>query len=188
MASKQSSENESISDLTQDAEGNVDKIRQILFGGQMRDYEQRFDAMEKRITQNIERVSNKLEGQLEQLAAHTQSEVDKLTEQVKAERKDRISEGKEAGSALLDLKGQMEGGFAEIDEQLVSEAKELRLALVDQSDELSTLIRATHDQVSTDLQKEADGLADAKLGREDMAALLTELALRLSNDSQLPNE
>lgn len=33
------------------AGGNVDKIRDILFGGQMRDYDRRFARVEDRITQ-----------------------------------------------------------------------------------------------------------------------------------------
>ena len=37
-----------------DMDGNVDKIRDILFGGQMRDYEQRFADLEKRLSNTIE--------------------------------------------------------------------------------------------------------------------------------------
>ena len=186
MAKKPISKNRPIDDSTQEAEGNVDKIRQILFGGQMRDYEQRFDAMEKRITQNVDRVSREIERRLERLDTYTRREVDKLTAQIKDERRDRISDGKTAGTELKDLIEQVENWFAEVDEQLASEAKELRKALLDQGNDLSTQIRATHEQISAELQKEADELSDKKLGREDMAALLTEVALRLSGDFKLP--
>ena len=42
---------------TDNVDGNVDKIREILFGGQMRDYEQRFADLETRLTKNIELIS-----------------------------------------------------------------------------------------------------------------------------------
>ena len=186
MARKPSGKKQSSPDAIEDAEGNVDKIRQILFGGQMRDYEQRFEAMETRITQNLDRVSRELEQRLERLNTYTRREVDKLGEQIKAEKKDRTADGKKAGADIQNLIEQVESWFAEVDEQLASEGKELRQELLDQSNELSTQIRATHDQVSAELQKEADELADKKLDREDMAALLTEVAMRLGKDFKLP--
>ena len=36
-------------------EGNVDQIRDILFGGQMRDYERRFEELEERMKRETER-------------------------------------------------------------------------------------------------------------------------------------
>ena len=101
MARKPSGKKQSSPDAIEDAEGNVDKIRQILFGGQMRDYEQRFEAMETRITQNLDRVSRELEQRLERLNTYTRREVDKLGEQIKAEKKDRTADGKKAGVPKL---------------------------------------------------------------------------------------
>ncbi len=46
---------------TDNVDGNVDKIREILFGGQMRDYEQRFADLETRLTKNIELISSNFE-------------------------------------------------------------------------------------------------------------------------------
>ena len=48
------------------------------------------------------------------------------------------------------------------------------------------MIHDTHEQLSTNLATETRSLADDKLAREDMAALLTEVALRLKKDFKLP--
>ena len=48
-------------------EGNVDQIRQILFGGQMRDYEKRFGEMEQRLTKSIEQLSSGFEKRLDRI-------------------------------------------------------------------------------------------------------------------------
>ena len=37
-------------------EGNVDQIRDILFGGQMRDYDRRFDELDERSKREAERA------------------------------------------------------------------------------------------------------------------------------------
>jgi hypothetical protein len=60
-------------------DGNVDKIRDILFGGQMRDYERRFSDLEKRLTKNIELISTNFEKRMDRLNAFAKREVEKLT-------------------------------------------------------------------------------------------------------------
>jgi len=186
MPKKQSNQRATKRVAKDEMDGNVDKIRDILFGSQMRDYELRLDAMEKRITQSFERAARDIERRIERLDAYARREVDKLSEQIKTERKDRVAEGKKGASDLGELSEQVESWFAEADEQLASETKDLRTILHTQSEELNAQIREAHEQLQSALQKESAQLADIKLGREDMAALLTEVAMRLNNDFKLP--
>ena len=167
-------------------EGNVDKIRDILFGGQMRDYDQRFNELEKRLTQSIERLSRDVEKRIDRLDAFAKREFDKLGTQLKTERQDRAADNKKAAAEFNELADQVETWFAEVDEQLASEAKDLRTDLHEQNEALSQLIRETRDQLTDALAEETRSLADAKLAREDLAGLLSEVALRLQNDFKLP--
>lgn len=186
MPKKQGNKRPSKTVDADEVEGNVDKIRDILFGSQMRDYEQRLNAMEKRMTQSIERASRDLERRIERLDTFARREVDKLTEQIKTERKERTSEGKKGASDLSEFADQVETWFAEVDEQLSVESKDLRNSLHEQANDLTTQIREAHEQMQASLHKEATELADVKLAREDMAALLTEVAMRLNKDFKLP--
>lgn len=186
MARKQSNKRSEKAVSKDDVDGNVDKIRDILFGSQMRDYEQRLDVVEKRLVQNIERTARDMERRMERLDNYVRREVDKLTEQIRAERKDRTAEGKKGASDLNELADQVETWFAEVDEQLSQEAKDVRTSLHRQAEDLTVQIREVHNQVQASLQKETSELADVKVSREDMAALLTEVALRLTKDFKLP--
>jgi hypothetical protein len=58
--------------------------------------------------------------------------------------------------------------------------------LKSQGDDLLEVIDATSGELSSSLQHEAEALADAKLGRDDLAGLLSEVALRLKKDFKLP--
>ena len=158
----------------ENAEGNVDKIREILFGGQMRDYEQRFAEMEKRLSKNIDMIANNLEKRIERLNTYARREIEKLGDQIKEERKARRDDGKQGSRELKDLGQQVETWIAELEDQIGTETQDLRGLLQEQSDELSGMIRATHEEMSSSLASETRSLADAKLAREDMAALLTE--------------
>ena len=169
-----------------EVEGNVDKIRDILFGGQMRDYDQRFDDLEKSLAQMIERLGRDLEKRIDRLDNHARREIDKLSEQIKSEKKDRIADTKRGAGDLQHLTDQVETWFTEVDDQLATEAKDLRESLHEQQETLSQLIRETRDQLNESITAESRSLADAKLGREDLAGLLSEVALRLQNDFKLP--
>lgn len=184
MAKKQIRNQPGVS--TDNVDGNVDKIREILFGGQMRDYEQRFQDLENRLTRNIEVMSSNFEKRVDRLDAFAKREIEKLVEQVKDERKARREDGKQGARDYKELAQQVESWYAELEEQIGSETQDLRGTLQEQSEELAGMIHDTHEQLSKNLASETRSLADDKLAREDMAALLTEVALRLKKDFKLP--
>lgn len=183
MAKKQSQKMRPSGD---DIDGNVDKIRDILFGGQMRDYEGRFADLEKRLSQQIDRMGAELDKRIERLNTYAKREVDKLTERVKAERQDRIADNKSGSRDLKDLTQQVEVWFGEVEDRLDVESKELRTAIHDQNEELAALIAETRDHLSAALTNESRELADAMLARDDLAGLLSEVAMRLKKDFKLP--
>ncbi len=170
-----------------DMDGNVDKIRDILFGGQMRDYEQRFTDLEKRLTKTIELVSTDFEKRIDRLNDFTKREVEKLNEKIKDERTARRDDGKQGAKEYKELAQQVESWCVELEEQIGTETQDLRGLLQEQGDEFSGMIRDTHEQLSQNLAVETRQLADGKLARDDMAALLTEVALRLKKDFKLPD-
>lgn len=186
MTKKQSQQRPAKTTTVDDVDGNVDKIRDILFGSQMRDFEQRLEVTEKRLVEAIERTAKDMERRIDRLDKYARREVDKLSEQIKEERKTRVAEGKSSAGELSGLAEQVESWFAEVDEQLANESRELRNALHDQGEELTAQIREARGQLQDSLQKETSELKDDKLAREDMAALLTEVAMRLNKDFKLP--
>lgn len=170
----------------EEIEGNVDKIREILFGGQMRDYEGRFADLEKRLSERIDRMGVELEKRIERLNVYAKREVDKLSARLKDERKDRLADGKNGVRELKDFSQQVESWFGEVEDRLDVESKDLRNALHEQSEELAAVIAETREQLDTAISDETRELADAKLAREDLAGLLSEVALRLKKDFKLP--
>ncbi len=186
MSKKQSTRRGSAKPGTDDVEGNVDKIRDILFGSQMRDFEQRLEATEKRLLQAIEKLGKDVERRVERLDKYARREVEKLSEQIKAERKDRVAESRKGSGELTRLADQFEAGFVEVDEQLAAESRSLRNTLLDQAEELTAQIGETQAQLLGALEKETGAMRDGMLAREEMAALLTEVAMRLNKDFKLP--
>ena len=72
-----------------DAERNVDQIRDILFGGQMRDYERRFQDMGQRLEAEMARLRDSQDKRLAQIDKRVDEQFDKLAKQLRQEISDR---------------------------------------------------------------------------------------------------
>ena len=81
MPKKASSGSKSSDSGADEADANVDKIRDILFGQHIRDYDNRFATLEKRLTDSIDKTSRDIEKRLERLDSLTRREFEKLGEQ-----------------------------------------------------------------------------------------------------------
>src|SRR5271156_6831055 len=87
----------------ENAEGaNVDKIRDILFGSQMRDYEKRFMRLEDTVTKALDTLREDMTKRLDTLGSFIRQEVDSLSQRVKAEKAERSETAKEISREIKD--------------------------------------------------------------------------------------
>src|SRR5580692_5699832 len=84
--------------------GNIDKIRDILFGSNMRDYEQRFARLEEALKKESSDLRDTTRRHLESLEAFVHKELAALEVRLNAERDQRS----EAASSILKKIGEME--------------------------------------------------------------------------------
>ena len=166
----------------ENADGNVEQIREILFGGQMRDYERRFATLEERLTRNVEQISQSFENRLEQLDAFAKREFEKFSELMQQERSTREEGSEQGAKELHDLSQRAESQYAELQERLGGEANDLRQRLQDNIEELSSVIHNTEKQLSEGFAAETKKVADTSVRRDDLAALLSDIANRLTKD------
>src|SRR5947209_5816204 len=85
------------SDKSQDLAGggNVDKIRDILFGTQMRDYEKRFVRLEEQLLKESADLREDLRRRFDSLEIYIKKEVESLTDRLKVEQGERADSVKE---------------------------------------------------------------------------------------------
>ena len=72
-----------------DESGNVDRIRNILFGSQMRDYDGRFQKLEERLAREASELRSELQRQLQALEAFMKGEAESMANRVKGEQSER---------------------------------------------------------------------------------------------------
>ncbi len=64
--------------------GNVDKIRDILFGSQMKDYETRFSRLEETLTNQTTELRESTKKRMDGLEAYFKKEVEALQSRLKS--------------------------------------------------------------------------------------------------------
>jgi gas vesicle protein len=168
------------------ADRNVDQIRDILFGGQMRDYERRFQELNQRLEADLARLRDTQEKRLAQIDKRIDDQLEKLNKLVRQEMQDRNSAVDDLESRLQQAartaRGEVNKALEGLGHELSASDERLRNALAD----LHATTSARAGDAESALSRTSAELRADKVGRDDLAALLTEFALRLKGDFDLP--
>src|SRR5690349_5731061 len=89
--------------VMQSGAGNVDKIRDILFGSQMRDYETRFARLEEAVAKETNEIRETNRRRFDQLEQFVKREFEALESRLKTEREERSDAGSQQSRELRDL-------------------------------------------------------------------------------------
>jgi len=161
---------------------SIDKVRDILFGNQVREFERRFTRLEERIIKEIAVLKEQLTARVEALEGFTKKETDSIAEQIRTEHEDRIQAHSSMSRELKDTATALERRTSTLDDQLAKSQREIRQQILDQNQRLSDEICRKTEEVLATLAREAGELRSDKADRATIAALLTEMAMRLTAD------
>jgi DNA repair exonuclease SbcCD ATPase subunit len=167
---------------------NVDKIRDILFGNQMRDYDKRFIRLEERLTKAAESLQEDLRKRFDSLESFVRQELESLNQRLKGEKAERAESLKEITHELRDAFKALEKRLSQLDEQLSDGHTELRAQILEQSKMLSGEIDKMRRETAAALDREVQVLRTDKTDRAALADLFSEVSLRLKNEFELPEE
>jgi DNA anti-recombination protein RmuC len=166
--------------------GNIDKIRDILFGVQMRDYEKRFARLEERLIKEASDLREDTRKRFDALELYVKQEFESLSSRLAAEQGARGDAVEALSLGITDTARAFEKKTAQMDEQTAKSQSELRQQILDQSRSLNDELRRKYEELTTALEREAAELRTDKTDRSALAALFTEVAMRLNNEFKIP--
>jgi oligoendopeptidase F len=169
-----------------DESGKVDRIRDILFGSQMRDYDGRFQRLEEHLIREVSDVRADVQKRLEVLENFMKGEVESIRNRANAEQSERSSAIEKLSRDLIEAAKNLDAKINNLGEHAGKEIRDLREQLLDQSKALSAEIREKHEQMKAGVEHEAAQIRGAMTGREALAEMLSEVALRLKNEFRVP--
>lgn len=197
------------------AGGNLDKVRNILFGAQTRDFERRFSRLEETLTKETAEIRAEMRGRFDALEGFVKREFDTLGDRLKAEQSergvavrdltsqlkdtsksfndklkveqsDRAEAQTELSAELRSTASGIDRRIAQLDEQTSKANRELRDQLQEQGRRMSDDLRGKSEEIWAALAKAVQELRHDKTDRAALAALLTEVAMRLNDEFKLP--
>lgn len=138
---------------------NLDQLRDIIFGGQMREYEKRFARMEERLAKEINDLREEVRHRCATLERYARDELQSATE--------RITATSELSS---------------------KQHRELRAQLLEQTQTLTDETQRRATELRSIIDRETARLRDEKTDRAALSDLMLELALRLRGESLVPGQ
>jgi hypothetical protein len=168
--------------------GNIDKIREIIFGGHMRDYDKRFTRLEARLVKEGADLRDDTKRRFEVLEMFIKREFEALAERLQTEQRHREESAQSLSRALTETGQALEAKLVQFDESSARGQRDLRTQILDQSRSLSEEIRQKHAEMSTALEREVADLNHEKPSRSHLASMFTELAARLNGDLKTTSE
>lgn len=167
--------------------GNVDKIRDILFGSQMREYESRFARLEETLLKESSELRESTRKRIDTLEAYFRKELESLTARLRTERDERVAAAKDLSSNLVSSAESLTNAIRETQDGAAEADRELRSHVLEQSKALSDEIRANQERVLAVLERRFQELRSSKTDRAALAELFTEVALRLNREFRVPD-
>lgn len=168
------------------AGGSLDKIREILFGTQAREYEKRFNRLEERLMKESADLREDVKKRFDALETYIRKELESLTDRLKAEQNERDESTQELSNVIQAVAKDFVKRTSQLDDQLTKSQRELREQLLEQSKTLAEEIRRKTEELAATLARESHELRLEKTDRAALAAMFTELAMRLNNEFRIP--
>jgi hypothetical protein len=165
---------------------NVDRIREILFGSQMREYGQRFAQMEERFLRETGELKAEVRRRLDSLEAYTRQEVESLADRLKTERSERAESADRISREFTESVKALEKRLLQSDEQVSKDLRELRQSTLDRQRSLSDEFTQAIASTETLQNRRLEELRASAVDRFALANFLTEVALRLRGEFRVP--
>jgi len=165
--------------------GSMDKIRDILFGHQAKDYEKRFLKMENHLNQEVGELKDELLKRINTLEGYVKQEIKDIHQRIKNESNERVESEKTLHRELKEAVESLTKKLLNDEENLSKKSTELRDQILEQSKQFSSEILSKFDQATNNLKKAAQELDEAKVNRSDLSGFFLEIAMRLSGDDHI---
>jgi chromosome segregation ATPase len=168
----------------QDTGASVDKIRDILFGSQIKNYEARFARLEENLVRETVELKETMRRRFESLEGFFRSETETLAARLRAEREERSSQAQALDRDMKGADDELSRKIHALDASTAEAQSGLRKELMAESHKLIEEIGQRYDRLRSLLENRVGELRNLKTDRAVLAALLTDMANKIGEDSQ----
>ncbi len=161
---------------------SVEKIRDILFGNQMQDYDRRFTSLEERVLQRIREVEAETTRSIGVLESATKKQVESFATQLGQEKDSRSDTDKELERSAREHIQTLEKRLGQVSDHLARVEREITDRIGQESQSLRDEMRRKGEELRNTIERMFSELSNVKTDRNLLAGLFVEIAKCLNQD------
>lgn len=166
--------------------GNIDQIRDIIFGAQLREYENRFSKLES----DLSLLQQEMRSHHEQLKVNFTTDLkaafDGFEKKLKLLSLNTQEETADLGQQVDRLNKKFSSSVQSLDEALDSQTTSIREELSHNKAQLQDDMMALRDLILEELERRFSQLRETKVSKDDIAETLFALGMRLKETEFIP--
>lgn len=159
--------------------GNIDQIRDIIVGPQLRDYESRITQIESDLSMLRQEIYERVEQVKNSLSSEFRAAVDTIEKKVKSVSLTASEESADLRQQVDRLNKKFVNTIEALDGAIDKQTTSLRNDLSETRNQLQEDVRNLRNQMFEELDRNFSMLRDGKVSRDDIAEVLFELGMRL---------
>lgn len=166
--------------------GNIDQIRDIIFGPQLREYDTRFDKIESDLSLLQQEMRDRVDQVKTVLSTEIRSSVDSLEKKIKALNLTTQEEISDLRQQLDRVNKKFSNTIEALDQTLDNQTNSIREELSQARGKFQEDVRVLRSQVFEELERRFSIVREDKLSKDDMAEFLFELGMRIKGNEFIP--
>ena len=160
----------------------VDKIRDLLFGNQMQDYDRRFSMLEERFLQRFREIESETARNISLLESSAKKQMESFAAELREEKDLRIDADKEIERIERDHNDTLEKRLRSMSEQVTRLEREPAERLTQEVQSLRDELKRRNEDIQHMIEKMFAELSSVKTDRNLLAGLFLEVARCLNQD------
>lgn len=166
--------------------GNIDQIRELMFGSQMREYDGRFEQLESDLSNFHEETRKRIDEVNNNLSDELRVAVESLERKIKELGLTTQEQGTDLRQQIERTDSKFTQRLESLSEEVNANATALREELSQARGKLQEDIQGLKTQVFNELNKQFSTLGEVKVSKDDMAEILFEVGMRIKGAELIP--
>jgi hypothetical protein len=163
---------------------DIKKIRDILFGSNMSEYERRFEILEQKLSKSLEEARLDNEKRLQLLEDYVKQELQALQEKLETEKESRLKNERRTSEDIKTIEEQAQS-FAD---KTAKDFSETRNQILELGKSMGEKMNSQNKNLTEKIIEVDSNLQSNKVDRTALAMMFTEIAAQLSGQEEGKSE
>ncbi len=165
--------------------GNIDQIRDILFGDRSREYDRRFNQLESELASLRHQTTEQLESLRTVLTTDLKTAIDAMEKKLQYVNASLDEDSEDLRNQLRTVESRLSSNFVVAEKSLKGQVRNLEEELSETRTRLDGELADLRSQILDELQRRSQQLQGEKLSRTDLADILFDVCMQVKGkDSQ----